>query len=142
MNDFVPAAAFTAMVTKALAGGQTDPFPRAMQDIALIIRTSIESNRTNVVSATANAIPPELHWVCGFLILEKMQTRLTGYDLNEDQRTQIKRAWDLLKDIREKRFVVSIPTDPLTPTEVQLGPPATIVTRSCRTVNAWSMRGI
>jgi hypothetical protein len=142
MNDFVVGKQCDALVTAALAAGQANPFPSAMQDIALEIRVKIEANPTNRVSLTPYSIPPELHNDAGWIILERLQTRLPGLALTEEQKEQIKRSWEHLNRIADGRDVVSIPTDPMEPAEVQLGAPLQVTTSSVRTVTQSTMRGI
>lgn len=141
LYDYVVASLFDACRTRALGAGQTDPFPDIMANVANRIRVAIETNSQNLISATPNAVPPELKDVAAYMILEIMQVRIL-LELNEDQKKCIERAWKTLGEVRRGEFAVSIPVDPLNPPDVQRGAPAQVVTYSRRTVTQCSMKGI
>lgn len=140
--NYLVAPQVDACDSAALGAGQTDRFTEIIADAQLRVRMKVNSNTTNVVSATPEAIPPELRWACCMLAIESLQAAIPGLDLDKNQRDEIQRAYQQLDRVADGRDLVTIPTDPEVPGEVQKGPPAQVVTSSRRTVTACTMKGI
>ncbi len=138
LNDYLVAAQMTALRSAALASGQTDPFARVMPDRCTYIRNRI-SNRISI-SATANAVPPELKTCACMLIIEAMQTRLP-LKLSDDQRRAIERAYKDLDIAGSDEFPISEPDDPMTPT-VQRGTGIHIDGRGERQATRETLKGL
>jgi hypothetical protein len=132
LNDYLVGAQVTALNSSALAAGQSDRFTRIMIDMVNRIRTKIEGCPRNHLSATALTVPPELKWVACYLIIEAMQAAVPGLKLTDDQRNQIAKANEQLTRIADCKEVVSLPTDPLNPVDVQRGGQTQLVTHSKR----------
>jgi hypothetical protein len=142
LNDYLVGAQVEALRTAALADGQDDPFLKIMPDVAARIRLKIESCQRNSISATANAIPPELKWLACYLILEAMQLRLPSLRLTDDQRTQISEAKKQLDRIADCKDVVSVPDDPLEPSDAQQAGGITLVSNTTRRATREKMDGL
>lgn len=115
LDDYLAAAAMSALRSAALGTSQTDPFARVMPDIASRIRNEIQACASNRISATTNAIPPELKTIACLMIIEAMQARLPGVDLTEKQQDMLRDGRDYLKRIANCEISVSDPTDPVDP---------------------------
>jgi hypothetical protein len=142
LNDYLVGAQVEALRTAALAVGQADPFTNIMHAIAARIRLKIESCARNEISATANAIPPELKWIAAYLVLEAMQLRLPSLRLTDDQRTQISEAKKQLDRIADCKDVVSVPDDPLEPSDAQQAGGITLVSNTTRRATREKMDGL
>lgn len=118
LDDYMAAAQASALRTAALGAGQTDPFGRVMPDIAAFIRQRIRSGGYSV-SATANAIPPEMKWAGCYLILEALQTRIPGLSLTPEQKTKCEDAKRWIERIAAGTEEPSKPDDPESPPDVQ-----------------------
>ncbi len=132
LNDYLVGAQVTALNSSALAAGQSDRFTKIMTDMVNRIRTKVEGCPRNHISATPLTVPPELKWVACYLIIEAMQAAVPGLKLTDDQRNQITKANEQLTRIADCKEVVSLPTDPLTPVDVQRGGQTQLVTHSRR----------
>jgi len=120
LDDYLVAAQTAALRSAALGGGQTDPFGRVMPDTASFIRQKIRSGGFQV-SATANAIPPELKWAGAYLVIEALQVRIPALKLTEDQKTQVKEARRQLDRLADGKEQPTIPDDPELPPDTQSG---------------------
>ena len=120
LNDYKFGAQISALRTAALADGQADPFANVMQDRCTYIRARI--SRFNL-ETTAYSVPPELKTCAVWLIIEAMQTRLTGLLLNDDDRRMIQRAYDDLNLAASGEMPVTTPTTATTPS-VQTASPS------------------
>jgi len=76
------------------------------------------------------------------VIIEAMQAGVPGLKLTDDQRNQIVKAGEQLTRIADCKEVVSIPNDPLTPTDVQRGGQIQLVTRTRRLASRRQTRGL
>jgi hypothetical protein len=132
LDDYLVGAQAEAIRTAALGVGQSDRFARVMPDVAARIRNEIQACSGNLVSATPNAIPPELKTIACQLIIEAMQAALPGLELTENQGNLIRDGRRYLERIAKCEIAVSEPDDPLEPTEVQRNSPMTVVTSSTR----------
>ena len=121
LNDYLVGAQVAALNSTALAAGQSARFTNIMTDMVNRIRVKIEGCPRNHVSATPLTVPPELKWAACYLIIEALQAGIPGLRLTDDQRNQIARANDQLTRVADGQEVVSIPSDPLTPVDVQRG---------------------
>lgn len=126
LGDYSVGAKVNALRTAALSSGQTDPFTRVMPDVVATVRTMIASASGNVLSGTANSIPPETKTYVCWLVIEAMQTRLPGLKLMDEERRMIDRAWQYFRDVAKGDIQVSAPDDPETPA-VQSGPAISVV---------------
>jgi hypothetical protein len=142
LNDYLVGAQVNALRTAALAAGQADPFNAVMPAVAARVRAEVQGCKTNQISATANSVPPDLKRETVLLILEAMQTRLPSLKLTEDQRSQIDRAYDYLKRIARCEVPISQPDDPLSPSNVQKGGDAELVTKTDRVATRAKLDGL
>ena len=140
LKDYLVAAQVTALQTAALSGG-SDPFSAVMPDVVARIRASIRSCKANMLSETANSVPPELKWVACILILEQMQTRLPSLAFSDSQKKIAEDAGETLKAVSKCELVVSLPTNP-TDGYYQTGAAAVIATSSNRKVTRDLMKGL
>lgn len=130
LNDYLVAAAVTALRTAALGVGQADPFTAIMHDRTNYIRSRISKRIT--ISATEYSVPPELKTAACLLIIEAMQPRLKQA-LTEDQKTMIQRAYKDLDIAGTEDLPVSTPDDPIEPVVQQTGGQISIVSKRTRT---------
>lgn len=121
LNDYQVAKIVTAARTKALASGQADPFDVVMPDVAARVRAEIRGCKSNRVSLTPNSVPPDLRSQTVLLIIEAMQSRLPGVQLDEGIRGMIKDAKDYLRRISLCQVPIGIPDDPEPVSDVQSG---------------------
>lgn len=142
LNDYLVGAQVTALNSAALAPGQSDRFTKTMTDMVNRIRVKIEGCPRNHISATPLTVPPELKWVACYLIIEAMQAGVPGLKITDDQRNQIAKANDQLTRIADCKEVVSLPTDPLTPVDVQRGGQTQLVSSSRRVASPHQTRGL
>ena len=112
LNGYLVAAQMNALRTAALAVSQDDPLPATIQDVCDSIRLEISGCRTNILSATAHAIPPELKRHACALIIEAAQGRLPSLKLTDDQKRAADNARALLVRIARCDVPVSHSTDP------------------------------
>jgi hypothetical protein len=142
LNDYLVAAQVDALSTAALDDAQSDPFERVMPNVANRIRKKVESSpRMNLVSATANAVPPELVGAACVLTIQAMQGRIPSLRLTPDQTRLIDQAEADLKAIAKGEEVVSTPDDPVEG-DVQTGGSITVVSTITRRATRQTMDGI
>lgn len=142
LNDYLVGAQVTALNSTALASGQSDRFTKTMTDMVNRIRVKIEGCPRNHISATPLTVPPELKWVACYLVIEAMQAGVPGLKLTDDQRNQITKANEQLTRIADCKEVVSLPTDPLNPVDVQRGGQTQLVSSSRRVGSPHQTRGL
>jgi hypothetical protein len=125
LNDYQAGKLINAARTKALAAGQTDPFPKVAADIVANVRAQVRRRRSNRVSLTPNSIPPDLRKQTILLIIETMQSRLPGVSLDDDIKTLIKDAKDYVNRVGAAEInnpiPIAIPDDPEPIDDVQRG---------------------
>lgn len=133
LNDYQAGKLINAARTKALAGGQADPFAKVMADVTNTIRAKIRARRTNRVSNLANSVPPTLRSQAILLIIEKMQSRLPGVSLDDDIKTVIKDAKADVESLsrKENPLPVEQPTDADTADDVQVAGSITMGKAKC-----------
>jgi phage gp36-like protein len=141
LDDYSVGSKVNALRTAALSGGQGDPFDRVMPDVAATCRNMIASNAGNVLSATANSVPPETKTHVCWLIIEALQTRLMGLKLTEEERRMIDRAWQYFRDVAKGDVTVSAPDDP-SESEVQGGAAISVVSTGERVSNRDTLAGL
>lgn len=90
LNDAKVEKLVTALRTKALGAGQTDPTPRLVQEVVDDIRRKIASCQKNRVDADETRIPRGLKGMCVDLVLSRLKGRLEQ-DLSQDERDRISR---------------------------------------------------
>lgn len=130
LRDYLVAAQLSALQSAALATGQTAPFGRVMPDRAAYVRNRI-SGRVRI-SATANAIPPELKTQTALLIIEALSVRISiGLELTEDQKTMIRRAYADLDIAGTEQFPISDADDAID-APVQPGNPRPLINAKTR----------
>lgn len=97
-----------------------NPFASVMVETVAEVRTAIASNPANVLSATANSVPPECKHMTTWLIIDSLKFRFaTVAPLTDEQKEMVKEAKAQLEMIRNWRnvgsqFIISSPTDPET----------------------------
>lgn len=111
VEDYLVGAQVNAIRNAALAAGQDDPLAEAITDISAEIRNHIRGCASNVLSATAGTIPPELRRHAVALVIEASQPRLR-LKLSEDQTNAADNARRLLRDISACKYPVAEPDDP------------------------------
>lgn len=122
LNQYQAGKLVNAARTKALAAGQTDPFPFVMPDVIRQIRDDISANPVNQLSATTNSVPNSLRQAAILLTIEAMMARLPGLSADEIQpglASLIKDAKARLLRIANGKLQVEIPDDAIAPPEVQ-----------------------
>jgi len=114
LDDYNVAAMMTALRTKGLRAGQSDPFASLMQDRCNYVRNRIADRI--LISATPYAVPPELVTDTIYLIIEAMSTRLSmALELTADQVRMIARAYADLDIAGTPKLRITAPDDPETP---------------------------
>lgn len=119
LDDYCVGAQTSALRTAALSTGQADRFQKTMVDIANRIRAEVQANPANHISATDNAIPPELKEIACRLILEAMQSGIPGLAMSDDQVRLCNDGREYLRRISERKIAISMPDDPLPNRTVQ-----------------------
>ena len=114
LEDAKLAKLVTALRTKALAAGQTDPTPRITQSVIDDIRRKIASNPQNRVDADETLLPRGLKPLACDLILARMKGRLE-IPLTEDERRAGERHERNLDRIASGLDVIEQPDDAMTP---------------------------
>ena len=141
LSDYSVAAKITALRSSALAVGQDDPFDRVMPDVAATIRGMISAGGQNLLSSTANSVPPEGKTHFCWLVIEALQARLPGLALKEEERRMIDRAWQWLRDVAKGDIGVSTPDDPIT-AAMQSGSGISVVTANDRQFTRDKLAGL
>lgn len=141
LNDYSAGAKVSALRSKALAEGQTDPFARVMPDVAATARGYLARGGQNQLSLTANSVPPEAKTHLCWLIIEALQARLPGLALKDEEKRMIDRAWQYLRDVAKGDIAIATPDDPTTP-DVQAGSAITVVNAPERRFTRHRLEGI
>lgn len=124
--DYQVGGKLAAVRTKALASGQGDPLPKAIADVVRDVRVAIGSHPRHRLSATADAIPPELELHTLALVIEAAGRRLPGI-LTEDDRKAADVARARMRMVSHGEIGVTEPTDPIAGSVTQAGPSATLL---------------
>lgn len=140
LHAYLVAEQVSALRAEALAPGQADPFTEIMPDVVRKLRAYIASNVENQVDAAELTLPPELKLDAIYLIMAPMLGRL-GIALTKDQADAHEAARSTLIALREKKLLVSKPTNAITPA-VQGGSGAVLVSSSPRQATAESLRNL
>src|SRR4051794_18593698 len=114
LKPFLAAAQVDALNTSALGTGQNPRFDDAYPIVAARIRGKVETCVRNILSATANSVPPELAQAAIFLTIQAIQPGL-GLPLTPDQVEQIAIAEKDLDKTASCDLAVSGAIDPLNP---------------------------
>lgn len=129
LNDAKLASYVTALRTKALDAGQTDPSPRVTQIVVDRIRRKIASCRQNRLDADETKIPRGMKEMAVDFILADLKGRLEE-DLTTDERDRIARHSADLNRIAACQDVVEQPDDAIAPSvEAARGTPSISVGR-------------
>ena len=131
-----------AIRTAATGTGQLDRFATVMPAIAARIRAWVQANPSNRISATDNAIPPELKLDALRLILEDMQSSLPGMALTDDQVRLCNNSREYLKSIGERKIAISLADDPLPDRTVQSNGNAQLVSSDHRILTPHHLRDL
>lgn len=142
LDNYLAAPAMVALKTAALGAGQANPFLEVMPSVCGRIRDEIRGCKTNVVSATENAIPPGLKMIACLLIIEAMQGRLPGVELTEGQADMLKDGRRYLERISQCDVPIATPEDPEAVPSVQSATAGVIVTARDRQATRRTMRGL
>lgn len=110
LNDAKVEKLVTALRTKALGAGQTDPSPRIIQSVVTDVRRKIASCRSNQVDADLTTIPASLLPLATDLIIFRLKNRLE-IELTEDERTNLRRHDATLDAIAACDDVIEQPDD-------------------------------
>jgi len=140
LDDYDVAAEIDAAQTAALASGQADPFDTVMPDVIARMRAQIASCDNNVVSATANSIPPSLKTHACWLIIEAMVGRLS-LTLSDERKTMVADAKRYMEKVASCDYVIEDPTDPVDP-GVSSGGDIVIVTSETRRATRATLAGL
>ena len=141
LDGYLMSVQLDAIRTGGMRMGQADPFSIVMPDVCNTVRNVI-ANRGKPISATANAVPNEARTATIWLIIDALQTRIPGLIVTADQKRHVDNANQLLKDMAEPGFAVSVPQDPMQP-NVNIGAGIEVVRSSCRQgVSLRSMDGL
>ncbi len=114
LNHLMLAEQLDALRQEALAPGQADPFTAIAPAVIAKVRAFIASNPENQVDSNEATVPPELKLDVCYIILAPMMIRLSQ-PLSVDQQKQLDIAHSTLVALREKKLLVSTPTDAVTP---------------------------
>ncbi len=142
LNDYLAAAQVDAIRTKALAIGQSDPLVEIITDVTRRIRTEIRGCPSNRVSATDEAVPPELKSTAIALIVEAAQTRLPGLKLSEGQKRAADHGRSYLLRIARCEVPVSAPDNPQEPPTEQRGGRIEVVASRSNPLSGKSLGGL
>ena len=105
--DYLAADQADALRTEALGGGQADPLPAIIADVAARIRSEIAGHAPNSLSPTSGAVPPELRGAALALIVEAAQARLPSLEMSDDQVRLANAARALLKRVADGEVFVT-----------------------------------
>jgi len=140
LRDYLVAAQLTALQSAALGTGQSSPFARLMPDRAAYVRNRV-SGRVRI-SATSNAVPPELKTQAAMLIIEAMTVRLSiGLSLTDEQKEMIKQAYRDLDIAGTEKFPISDADDAVN-AEVQPSGGIELASSSRRKATREKLRGL
>lgn len=116
LGSYLEAELVTTLNTKDLLAGQSDRFTQAMTDITNKVRSVIQAPpRLMAVSATANAVAPELVGDVCKLILAAMQASCPAIVLEKDQVSALNKSWKMFEPegpIAKGIFPLTMPSDP------------------------------
>lgn len=122
--DSKVAALVTALRTKALGAGQTDPSPRIIQGVVTDVRRKIASCRSNQVAVDITTVPASLQLLAIDLILARMKGRLE-IELTQFENDQLRRHDETLNRIASCADVIEQPDDAIAaPTQAAAGTPS------------------
>jgi hypothetical protein len=123
LQDAKVAKLVTALRTKALADGQTDPVERVIASVVTDIRRKVASCRANRTDADATTIPASLLPLACDLIIFRLKLRLE-IPLTDDERTNQSTHERTLNRIASCDDVIEQPDDAAAPAvEVTSGTP-------------------
>lgn len=114
LNDTKVAKLVTALRTKALAAGQTDPSPRVIASVVTDIRRKVASCRTNRVDSDVTKIPASLLPLATDLIIARLKGRLE-IELTKFEDDQLARHDATLNRIASCTDVIEQPDDAIAP---------------------------
>ena len=125
-----------------VAGSQTDRFSTVVGPIVKEVTNRIQ--RRNIpVSKTPLAVPPELVLHVVWLILERVQGALTGFDWTPQQIKMVTQAHDVVdKQIQAGDYPITVPNDPAAGPTVTSGGGVTVVQRGQHRISFRGMRGL
>ena len=141
LNDYSAGEKVAALVSAALAVGQTDPSVRVIPDVVAIARGYLAARGQNLLSATANSVPPEAKTHVCWLIIEALQARLPGLVLMDEERRMIDRAWEWLRDVAKGAISIATPDDPIV-AEVQAPAAISVVEKPVRVTTRSTLSGL
>ena len=141
LADYSVGEKVTALITQALDVGQTDPSARVIPDVIAIARGYLAAQGRNVLSATANSIPPEAKTHVCWIAVEALQARLPGLMLTDEEKRMIDRAWEWLRDVAKGVIAISTPDDPIVP-DVQAPSPIVVVDSPVRVMSRDKLAGL
>jgi hypothetical protein len=141
LKAYLVGAQVTALQTAALASGQSDPVEDIIDEISGAMRLEIASCDDNVLSATANSIPPELKAEACALIIEAAQPRLK-LKLSDDQKDAANNARRKLERIATCKLKVSTPADPETTETAQKKTGVSVVKSRTQKASPTNMGGL
>ena len=114
LQDSRAATMIAAVQTTALASGQSDPVPNIIASVCGEVRGAIGFSGKYQVSATASTVPPNLKDMTVQKIIRMAIRRLNqGALLTEDDRQEERVYESRLNLIREGRYPVDLPDDPM-----------------------------
>lgn len=126
---------------RAFDDEHTNRFTKTMQNVCDIVRGKIKSCPSNQVSATAYTVPPELKWVACVLIVEGLLTGIPGLEIDDQDKTRFRRAYDTLDQVMRCEFKITQPEDAVA-LDVGTQPPMVVITKSERTATRELMNGL
>jgi hypothetical protein len=130
LNDTKVAKLVTALRTKALAAGQTDPSERVIASVVTDIRRKIASCRNNQVDADLTTIPASLVPLATDMILARLKGRLE-LELTKFEEDQLSTHRETLNRIAACTDVVEQPDAAIAaPTQSTAGTPSISDTRA------------
>ncbi len=130
LQPYLAAPQLEALQNTLLADGQTDPLPDIIADVVARVRAEIRAYPPNRLSASPDAVPPELRGAVAHLALEAAQTRIPSFELTADQRRAADNARHLLTRIAGGHLRISQPDDPEdSPSGPQTGRTVTVNSR-------------
>ena len=123
-------------------GTQTDRFSTVVGAIVTEVRNRIQ-RRGIPVSKNAMAVPPEMVHHVVWLVLERVQGSLTGFDWTPQQMGLVKLAHDVVdKQLNDRSYPITTPTDPVAGPTVQTGGGVTVVRKGHVTTDFHHLRGM
>ncbi len=110
LEDTKVAKLVTALRTKALGAGQTDPSPRIIESVVTDVRRKIASCASNRVDTDGATIPASLLPLTTDLIIFRLKNRLE-IELTQDERDNLRSHTETLNRIAACTDVVESPDD-------------------------------